>query len=66
VGYVISGVKTVADTNVGDTITTDANPALEPLPGFSEMKPVVFSSIYPVATDDYPELTDALEKLKPQ
>jgi GTP-binding protein LepA len=59
VGYVIAGVKTVADTKVGDTITLQKNPAPEPLPGFSEMKPVVFSSIYPVASDDYPELVDA-------
>ena len=63
VGYMIAGVKTVADTKVGDTITGAENPATKPLPGFAEMKPVVFSSIYPVASDDYPELTDALEKL---
>ena len=64
VGYVIAGVKTVSDTQVGDTITHDDRPAESPLPGFKEMKPVVFSSIYPVATDDYPELVDALAKLK--
>ena len=63
VGYIIAGVKTVADTRVGDTITLQNNPAPKPLPGFAEMKPVVFSSIYPVASDDYPELVDALEKL---
>ncbi|MCB2191748.1 MAG: translation elongation factor 4, partial [Deltaproteobacteria bacterium] len=64
VGYVLAGVKTVADTNIGDTITEAENPAAEPLPGFREAKPVVFSSIYPVATDDYPDLVDALDKLK--
>jgi len=64
VGYVIAGVKTVSDTSVGDTITHNDHPAPRPLSGFKEAKPVVFSSIYPVATDDYPELADALEKLK--
>ncbi len=64
VGYVIAGVKTVSDTQIGDTITSVEQPALEPLPGFKEVKPVVFSSIYPVATDDYAELADAIEKLK--
>ncbi len=64
VGYVIAGVKTVSDTNVGDTITGEDRPAESPLPGFMELKPVVFSSIYPVATDDYPDLADAIAKLK--
>ena len=64
VGYVIAGVKTVSDVDVGDTITNQDRPASEPLPGFREAKPVVFSSIYPVATDDYPELAEAIEKLK--
>ncbi len=64
VGYLFAGVKTVADTNIGDTITLAEAPAAEPLPGFREAKPVVFSSIYPVATDDYPDLADALDKLK--
>ncbi len=64
VGYLFAGVKTVADTNIGDTITAAEAPAAEPLPGFREAKPVVFSSIYPVATDDYPDLADALDKLK--
>ena len=64
VGYLIAGIKTVADTRVGDTITLDSNPAPAPLPGFIEVKPVVFSSIYPVASDDYPSLVDALEKYK--
>ncbi len=64
VGYLIAGIKTVRDTRTGDTITLDANPCPEPLPGFREIKPVVFSSIYPVSSDDYPELTDALDKYR--
>jgi GTP-binding protein LepA len=64
VGYVIAGVKTVSDTQIGDTITLSSRPADQPLPGFKEVKPVVFSSIYPVATDDYGELAEAIEKLK--
>jgi GTP-binding protein LepA len=64
VGYIISGVKTVSDTRVGDTITLEANPAPQPLPGFKEVKPVVFSSVYPMAADDYQSLMDALEKYK--
>jgi GTP-binding protein LepA len=64
VGYIIAGIKTVSDTRIGDTITLDANPAPAPLPGFKEVKPVVFSSIYPVSTDEYPSLADALEKYK--
>ena len=64
VGYIIAGVKTVADTRIGDTITLDDHPADAALEGFRESKPVVFSSLYPVSTDDYPELADALEKYK--
>ncbi|ABK17052.1 translation elongation factor 4 [Syntrophobacter fumaroxidans] len=64
VGYVISGVKTVSDTRVGDTITLDSNPVPAPLPGFKEVKPVVFSSIYPISSDDYLSLADSLEKYK--
>ncbi len=64
VGYLIGGIKTVSDTRIGDTITQDANPVEKPLPGFKEVKPVVFSSIYPVASDDYQSLLDALEKYK--
>jgi GTP-binding protein LepA len=62
VGYIIAGIKRVSDTKIGDTITLDANPTPRPLPGFREAKPVVFSSIYPISTDDYPSLADALEK----
>ena len=64
VGYIISGAKTVSDTRVGDTITQDSNPRSEPLPGFKDVKPVVFSSIYPISSDDYLSLADALEKYK--
>jgi GTP-binding protein LepA len=64
VGYIIAGVKNVGDTLSGDTITHKENPCAKPLPGFKEVKPVVFSSIYPISTDDYEELAVALEKLK--
>ena len=64
VGYVIAGIKTVSDTRCGDTITLRDNPCDGPLPGFKEAKPVVFSSIYPVASDGYEDLITALEKLK--
>ena len=64
VGYIIAGIKTVSDTKIGDTITLDADPAPSPLPGFKEVKPVVFSSVYPVTSEDYQGLTDALEKYK--
>jgi len=64
VGYIIAGIKTVSDTRIGDTITLDSDPAPEPLSGFKDVKPVVFSSIYSIASDDYPALTDSLEKYK--
>jgi GTP-binding protein LepA len=64
VGYIIAGIKTVSDTRIGDTITLEENPAPEPLAGFKDVKPVVFSSIYPIAADDYLSLKDALEKYK--
>ncbi len=64
VGYVVTGVKTISDVRVGDTITTTAHPAKKPLPGFKDVKPVVFSSIYPVDTNDYEELVSAIERLK--
>ena len=63
VGYMIAGIKTVSDTRCGDTITLDREPCDKPLAGFKASKPVVFASIYPVAADDYEELTIALEKL---
>ncbi|MBU1569649.1 MAG: translation elongation factor 4, partial [Proteobacteria bacterium] len=64
VGYVIAGIKSVTDTRCGDTITLKNRPADKPLPGFKDAKPVVFSSIYPVAADEYQELAVAIEKLK--
>jgi GTP-binding protein LepA len=64
VGYIIAGIKTVSDVRVGDTLTGAENPCGEALPGFREVKPVVFSSIYPVDSNDYEELKTSLEKLK--
>ncbi len=64
VGYMIAGIKTVSDTRCGDTITLKNEPCDAPMPGFKEAKPVVFSSIYPVASDGYEDLAVALEKLK--
>ena len=64
VGYMIAGIKTVSDVRVGDTVTDAEHPCDKPLPGFKEVKPVVFSSIYPVDSNDYEELKDSLEKLK--
>ncbi|MDR0909495.1 MAG: translation elongation factor 4 [Spirochaetaceae bacterium] len=64
VGYIIAGIKTVADVRVGDTVTSATNPCEKALPGFKEVKPVVFSSIYPVDSNDYLELQASLEKLK--
>ena len=64
VGYVIAGIKTVSDVQIGDTITSDKHPSAAPLPGFKESKPVVFASVYPIASDDYEELAVGLEKYK--
>jgi GTP-binding protein LepA len=63
VGYIITGVKNVANMRVGDTLTTAARPASEPLPGYKEARPVVFCGLYPVDTDRYSDLRDALDKL---
>ena len=63
VGYLITGVKDVTKLRVGDTLTTRANPASEPLPGYREVKPMVFCGLFPIDSDDYPDLRDALEKL---
>ena len=63
VGYVIAGIKTIRDINVGDTITAADRPASEPIPGYKPARPVVFSSIYPMTSDEYEDLTKALEKL---
>jgi GTP-binding protein LepA len=64
VGYLIAGIKTVSDTRCGDTITHKQRPCERPKSGFKEAKPVVFSSIYPVASDGYEDLAVGLEKLK--
>jgi GTP-binding protein LepA len=64
VGYLIAGIKTVSDTRCGDTVSLKGQRRDRPLSGFKETKPVVFSSIYPVASDDYEDLATALEKLK--
>ncbi|PLX47819.1 MAG: elongation factor 4 [Desulfobulbaceae bacterium] len=64
VGYILAGVKTVSDTRPGDTITHKDKPCPRALPGFQEVQQVVFSSIYPISTDDYENLATAMEKLK--
>jgi len=64
VGYIIAGVKTVSSVAIGDTITNHDRPCDKPLPGFKEVKPVVFASIYPIASDDYEDLAVAMEKYK--
>jgi GTP-binding protein LepA len=64
IGYIIAGVKTVSDTRPGDTLTLKENPCPAALPGFKEVQQVVFSSLYPIASDEYEELATALEKLK--
>ena len=63
VGYVITGIKTIHDVSIGDTLTVCENPAKEPLPGYQPAKPVVFSSIYPMSSDEYSDLATAMEKL---
>ncbi len=64
VGYVIAGIKNIQDTKIGDTITEEGRECKEPLPGFQEMKPVVFSSFFPTENSNYDDLRDAMEKLK--
>jgi GTP-binding protein LepA len=64
VGYLITGVKDVRQARVGDTLTTAVHPAAEPLPGYANARPMVFSGLYPMDGDDYPELRDALDKLR--
>ena len=64
VGYLITGVKDVRQARVGDTVTSAAAPAAVPLPGYDHPRPMVFSGLYPVDGDDYPELRDALDKLR--
>jgi GTP-binding protein LepA len=64
VGVVIAGIKTLTEVQIGDTLTNAAHPAAEPLPGFQEVKPMVFEGLYPVEADDYEALKNALEKLR--
>ncbi len=64
VGYLIAGVKDVHDTKVGDTVTHAKNGASEPLPGYKEVKPMVYSGLYPTSSDDFEDLRDALEKFR--
>jgi GTP-binding protein LepA len=64
VGFVAAGIKRIADCKIGDTITEDANPTSEPLPGFQEVKPMVFAGLYPTDNAQYEGLRDALEKLQ--
>jgi len=64
VGYVITGLKDVSRLRVGDTLTSERNPAPEPLPGYKDVKPMVFAGLFPTDSDEYPDLRDALERLK--
>src|SRR6202051_2245873 len=64
VGFIIANIKNVADTKIGDTITHDGNPALEALPGFEEIKPMVFAGLYTVDAHEHTQLREALEKLR--
>lgn len=64
VGYIIAGIRNVADTKVGDTITDADNPVSEPCPGYKDIKPMVFSGLYPTDTNQYEALREALNKLK--
>ncbi len=64
VGFMIANNKTVSDTKIGDTITDDARPAIEPLPGFEELKPMVFAGLYTVDAHEHTALREALEKLR--
>lgn len=64
VGFIVAGIKNVKDTRVGDTVTDAKNPSLEPLPGYRKINPMVFCGLYPIETQDYNDLRDALEKLE--
>jgi len=64
VGYVVTGLKDVSRLRVGDTITSEKRGAQQPLPGYKDVKPMVFAGLFPTDSDDYPELRDALERLK--
>jgi GTP-binding protein LepA len=64
VGFLVANIKKISDAKIGDTITEAAKPTVEPFPGFKELKPMVFAGLYPVEGHQYPELRDALEKLR--
>src|ERR671938_2105747 len=64
VGFLVANIKKISDAKIGDTITEAAHPTDEPFPGFKELKPMVFAGLYPVEGHEYPELRDALEKLR--
>src|SRR5215217_6256346 len=64
VGYVVTGLKDVSRLRVGDTLTVEARPADAPLPGYKDVKPMVFAGLFPTDSDDYPDLRDALDRLK--
>ena len=64
VGFIVAGIKTVADMRVGDTVTDAENPAAEPLAGFKELKPMVFAGLYPTEANQYGALREAIEKLR--
>jgi GTP-binding protein LepA len=64
VGFLVANIKKISDAKIGDTITESGRPALEPFPGFKPLKPMVFAGFYPVEGHEYPELRDALEKLR--
>jgi GTP-binding protein LepA len=64
VGFLVANIKKISDAKIGDTVTEIARPTLEPFPGFKELKPMVFAGLYPVEGHEYPELRDALEKLR--
>ena len=64
VGHVVTGLKDVSRLRVGDTLTSESRPASEPLPGYKDVKPMVFAGLFPTDSDDYPALRDALDKLK--
>ena len=64
VGYVIAGIKDLHATKIGDTMTEAERPTAEALPGFQDVKPMVFASLFPTETDDYEDLRDAMEKLR--
>lgn len=64
VGYIVAGIRKISDTTVGDTITSSDNPCQEALPGYRKVQPMVFAGVYPIDTDDYQDLKEALEKLQ--